>query len=358
MTHSRTRSLTACAACAAGLLLGASRTPAQVSGLDPYTRTVVTAPSRYWGYTYQPYADPISGPLHAAADAVRAGGDYLRAEGDYLTKKLEAASLREDVRQKKLVTRRQELEHWEWERDFRKNELNRQLERERERQVEYNRNFPSAAEITGAGPLVSLYDELKKRPDLPAEGSTKVEAEWLRQIHVTVSGRGNIGLLKGDKIIWPRLLFRPSFGDDRDRIEMLLERAKKLALAKDRDQEKLDQTLDGLESAVRACQARLDREIHDGVNDPDCNPRHQIEGLKFLRQVTDATFILEKPDAAYYLNPLQGNTVAELVGYMKKNGLTFAPATVGCERAYVALHRALADEVNRIKNQESPSNNR
>jgi len=353
MNHPRTRSLAACATCAAGLLLGASPALAQVSGLDPYTRTVVTAPSRYWGYTYVPYAQS---PLYAGAEAVRAGAEYLRAEGDFLVKKQEVASLREDVRQKKLVTRRQELEHWKWEREFRKNELNEQLERERERQVDYNRNFPSQTEIAGAGPLNSLCDELKKRPELPAAGSTKVEAEWLQHVHINSGGRGNVGMLKGDKVIWPRLLFRPSFADDRDKIEQLLDRAKRLALAKDRSQEEMAATLGDLESAVRACEARLDREIREGVGDPDCNPRHQIEGMKFLRKVTDATFILEKPDAAYYLTPLEGNTVAELVAYMKKNGLQFAPATLGCERYYYALHRALADEVSRIKNQETPSN--
>ena len=126
-----------------------------------------------------------------------------------------------------------------------------------------------------------------------------------------------------------------------------------LAVAKNRNEEQLAETLSGLESAVRAAQARLDQEIRAGVGDPDCNPRHQIEALKFLRQVTDATFILEKPDAAYYLAPPEGNTVAELVAYMKKNGLHFAPATVGGERYYVALHRAFADEVTRIKGSSS-----
>ena len=68
--------------------------------------------------------------------------------------------------------------------------------------------------------------------------------------------------------------------------------------------------------------------------------------------------MLERPDAAYYLTPLQGRTVAELVAHMKKNGVRFAAATVGCERYYVALHRALADEVTRLKGLETPSNSR
>jgi hypothetical protein len=68
-------------------------------------------------------------------------------------------------------------------------------------------------------------------------------------------------------------------------------------------------------------------------------------------------FGLEQPDAAYYLNPLQGRTVAELVDYMKKNGIRFAPATNGCERFYVSLHRALASEVTRLQSSSSSLKN-
>jgi hypothetical protein len=357
MTHPASRSIFPFAVCAAALLLGASHVPAQSPGLDPYGRVVVTRPSSYWGYTYVPYA--VQSPLSAAADAVRAGGEYLRAEGDFLVKKQEAALLREEVRQKKLETRRKELEHWEWERDFRAAAFTRDQERRRQVQVEYNRAFPAVGEIITAKPLDSLYDELQKRPELPAAGSTKVEVEWLARVHVTVSGRGNIGLLKGDKIVWPRLLLRPDFADHRDKIEQLLARGKELALAKERDQAEMAEVLDGLERAVRECDARLNQEIRRGESDPDCNPRHQIEVMSFLKQVIDATFILRKPEAAYYLTtPLEGKTVADLVAHMKKNGLRFAPATAGSERYYVALHRALADEVTRLKNLETPSNNR
>jgi hypothetical protein len=333
--------------CGAGLLLAL---PLLGRAADPYARVVVvTRPSPYWGYTYAPY---IESPLHGMADIVRSQGDWMRAHGDYLIKNQQASMLREKVRQEHLVTRAKELQYWEWERDFRTNEYNRQLERVRERQVVYNMNFPAVGEIITAKPLNSLRDELVKRPNLPAAGSTPVEAEWLAHIHVTVSGRDNIGLLKDDRILWPRLLFRKSFTEDREKVEQQMLRAKELALSTDRDQAEMARVLDDLEKTIRCCERRLDEEMRAGVEDPECSPRHQIDARKFFRQLTDTVFLLEKPDAAAYLAPLQGRTVAELVAHMKKNGLSFAPATVGCERYYVALHRALADEVTRIRQME------
>jgi hypothetical protein len=41
--------------------------------------------------------------------------------------------------------------------------------------------------------------------------------------------------------------------------------------------------------------------------------------------------------------------VAELVLGMKDKGLSFAPATAGSERSYLALHRALAEEWNQVR---------
>ena len=242
------------------------------------------------------------------------------------------------MRKKRLDVRREELEHWKWEREFRQEAMIEEQEKYRKGQVEINRRFPAVAEIITAAPLNSLYDELQGRRDLPAAGSTSVNPEWLAHIHVTVSGRGNIGLLKDEKIVWPRLLLRTNFIDHHDKSEDLLDRARKLALAPQRNQEELAEVLTSLDRAVRVCEEQLDQEIRTSVADPDCNPRHYIEGRRFLKQVVDTTFILEKPNAADFLVPLQGKTVAELVAHMKKKGLHFAPATVGCESSYVSLH--------------------
>jgi hypothetical protein len=332
------------AAGVAGLLLLAPRAPAQLPTSGPYRAAVVSMPSPYWGY----WRFGEAAMLHGAADVIR-------AQGEFIVNYEQARMQREEVRQKHMETRRKQMEQWEWERDFRLGALNREQKKFREEQVEFNRLYPSRAEVLTGQPLNVLFDDLQVR-QLAAEGSTPVQEEWLAQVHVTDGGRANIGLLKGEKITWPRLFLRGSFLEQRDKIDDLLAQAKKLARSRDRDQAEMGAVLDGLEAAVRECEARLDREIKNTVGDPDCNPRHYIEGRKFLKSVIDATFALQGSEAAFYLNPPEGKTVADLVGYMKKHGLRFAAATPGTERYYTALHRALADEVSRIRNMETPTN--
>jgi len=307
----------------------ASRSVAQpAENADPYKTVVVTAPSPYWGYTYSPY------------------GDLVRAEGDFLIKREQAGLLREQVRQEKLKTERMRLEHWEWKRDFLAGAANRERERVRKAEVERGRSFPPITEILAAIPLNNLLDELMKRPVLLTEGSTAVEAEWLAHVNITVDGRGNSGLLKEERIFWPELLLQPDFDIERKKIDQFLDLAKKEVLISSTLFQTHAQQLAALRQCVHASEQRV--RSWSKRDDSAWNPRHCVEAKRFLRQVSDAFVILEKPDPAYYFGPLHGKTVSELVAYMKKRGVRFAPATAGCEPYYVALHRALADEVTRL----------
>src|SRR5947209_3348074 len=80
---------------------------------NPYQYPVVQVPSPYWGYTYS-YHPAYGDYLHGAADVIRSQARFIVA-------KQEANILREKYFQEKFVTRRKEVEHWLWERDF-KNE--------------------------------------------------------------------------------------------------------------------------------------------------------------------------------------------------------------------------------------------
>src|SRR5262249_38607561 len=80
---------------------------AQPAATDPYRITIVTAPSPYWGYTRSPYGSY----LHGVADLTRANAEYL-------VRTQEAAQEREKTRRMKLETRKAELEHIRWEKNF------------------------------------------------------------------------------------------------------------------------------------------------------------------------------------------------------------------------------------------------
>lgn len=306
---------------------------------DPYRAVLVASPSPYWGYTYNPYASM----LHGAADVTRANGDYF-------IKTQAAALMREQVRRAKLETRRLQLEHWAWERDFRAEMDKRQRERIHKAYIERARTDPPQTEIVAAIPHNRIFDELRQRPDLPREGSVTVEAEWLSHIHASVDGHENMGLLKNDRIFWPQLLTRSDFRPTCERIEQLFAQAKVQVQS---DPRIARETLLELRRSVAACSKHLDEEWARDDVDPAWNLRHFTEANRFLKEdVRAAARTLERPDAAMLLKPLRGATVAELVAHMKKEGLRFAPATVGCERYYIALHRALADELTRLQQQE------
>jgi hypothetical protein len=77
-------------------------------------------------------------------------------------------------------------------------------------------------------------------------------------------------------------------------------------------------------------------------------PSDCVRASRFVRELRSALALLDSPDAGFYLlHTPRGKTVAELIEDMTKHGLTFAPATDGDERQYVALHQALAAECRR-----------
>src|SRR5207253_2076714 len=151
--------------------------------------------------------------------------------------------------------------------------------------VERGRNFPPLAEILAGTPLNNLLDELIKHPALPATDSTPVEAEWLAHAHVTVDGRGNIGLLKSDRIFWPQLLLRTDFASEREKIDQCLARAKTQALLSASHPESNMDVLRELRQRVASCRERITNELRSGADDPAWNMRHYVEAKRILNQL-------------------------------------------------------------------------
>jgi hypothetical protein len=330
--------------------------------------TIVT---RNWGYAYNPYG----GYLHGAAEVTRANADYL-------VRVQEAASLREDVRQKRLETRRKQLEHMAWEREFFVQERLRTLERNARTGLELATKYATATEIYGAGPLNEIRKALAASGKLGDGESTALDPRMLSKVHIAVAGGGNVGVLKDEAIFWPQLLNRAEFADDRKRLEDLLALAKHQAIERKRiedlleeaKQEKLDQKrIDELRDQLRKAQPPDTTEVRNLVaawsrrvddertrwyldrSDNGWRSGHFSEALRKLKEIDEAIRGLERPNAANYLKPLEAKTVAELVTYMEHNGLRFAAATDGGENAYMALHAAMAKEKERVIPYETPS---
>jgi hypothetical protein len=209
-------------------------------------------------------------------------------------------------------------------------------EKEFQRKLRLVRSQAGAASTTiwSASDLNVLLDDLKEHPDR-AGTNVALSQEVLSHINIVpAKGNGNAGLLKNSRR-WPELLQRESFQDERNRIEALipeLVRQAKAGAVKTSDLEALDQTV----SAMKEKLAGIIREVPD--------PQY-IRAKRFLVDLQGGIKVLHRPDAANYFNPIyspNAKTVRELVQYMNKNDLRFAPSTTGDEAAYLVFYRALA----------------
>ena len=305
------------------LLVPAAAAPAQTYE-DPYK--VIIAPRNYW------YGSPVA--------------DVIRAQGQFLIDVQQVNLMQQQVKREKLVTRRKELEHWAWERKF--IPLAFEEQKELSHRIEVRRIVKDArpAEIYSGAALNALRDELL-RPEAQSAGavSTPVQAEWLDHIHVT-GVVGNAGLLKANKIAWPLMIAgRPELAADRLAIEGDLADAKAAVL---RGETADPMLLIALRNKVDGLQARLASEVRGGGDERDWSPGQYVAARRSLNELKESLPILERPDAAYYLNPLKGNTVAEVMDHMKSNGVKFAAATIGDERFYTALYYAMREELARV----------
>ncbi len=290
----------------------------------------------YYGYL-DPYlyaANPYYGYLRGAADVTTANAQYQLI--------IQQARLeRERANQEHLVTRRRIIEEAEWERGRIPNP-----EKVREADIEAAlnraRRDPPLTEVWSARSLNALLHQLEAEQGRGAKGpNIPLDEETLKSINLTPAGsRANAGLLKDDgKLQWPRSLQDQEFTAARTRLSRLLEEAvQKLKFNPN------TAVPAGLVRDMQNDLAALNQRLDDRLN--DLSPSQFIEARRYLNQVGDAVAALSDPKVGTYLNQSwagKARNVAELVNYLARSGLRFAPATPGDEPAYTALYRALAD---------------
>jgi hypothetical protein len=295
----------------------------------------------YGGYGYYGYGsgyllatNPYNGYLRGAADVTTANAKY-----ELTTQR--ARQEREKANQEHLVTRRRIIEEAEWERGRIPNP-----EKVREADIEAAlnraRRDPPLTEVWSARSLNSLLNHAAAEQGRGVKGpNVPLDEETLKQINLTpADSRANAGLLKDDgKLSWPRSLQGEEFAEGRTRLSRLLEEAvQKLKFNPNAA------VPAGLVRDMTNDLDKLNQRLNDSVN--DLSPSQYIEARRYLNQVGDAVAALSDPKVGSYFNQSwagKAKNVAELVNYLSKSGLRFAPATPGDEPAYNALYRALAD---------------
>jgi hypothetical protein len=217
--------------------------------------------------------------------------------------------------------------------------LTPEQERERVQQANlaWSRSELSENETTSATALNILLADLQKlQARNPKGADVKLDPAILASINVVVgTTNGNIGVLKhGGQIPWTALLREPEFNTERGRIDGAAIKAIDEAIAG--QAVNVQDLSDGL--------AAMHRHLADKIQEVPA-PEY-IRAKRLLDSLDDAVKVLREPDAGNYFNRVytaQGKTVAELVRYMTRADLRFAPAMPGDEAAYLVLQRALVE---------------
>jgi hypothetical protein len=297
--------------------------------LSPYSNP-------YMASMYGGYYDPYSGYL-------RGGADVINAQSNFMTSMQQAYLTREQVRSEHVANRRKIFDEYLYER-----EKTPTPEEERQRhqleQLNRSRNNPPVTEIWSGKSLNDILADLRKLPvKLPQAGQLvnvqqlPLDDEGLKHINVT-QGTGNIGLLKNDgHLTWPVALNGPDFKEPRERMNSLAQAAVRQAEFNGH----VDPgTIEQLSNDVANLQEQLRK------NGGDLPFGVYTEAKTFLNNLDSAITALRQPDVGNYFTgkfAVKAKTVPELVDFMTKQGLQFAPAIPGDEGAYVALHQALAN---------------
>jgi hypothetical protein len=358
----------------AAVVRAASSYPPYTSGYNPYAATYNSAASPYTpsGSSYiNPYAGGYgssyvgttttagygtnssstgSNPYTANADPY---GGFLRGSAEVVSSqgKLEidlqkANVTREQARQAHIDTRRRLFDEIMYERAHTPSYNDIQ----EKRIASDTRRAQLSAPITEVWSGRSLNDLLNDAARLYGKDvfgpRIDLDLETLKQINVVGGSKvaGNIGILRDEgRLAWPIGLkeLKPVKGMEEtpDEIREFLNRKARTAV---------EQAVNGAVAAgmikdMRSAVAKLYRALAKNVN--KLPTADYIEAKRFLNNFDEAITILTRPDLASYFNQTytaKGKTVRDLINYMTKKGLAFAPAVAGDEAAYQALYQALA----------------
>lgn len=212
------------------------------------------------------------------------------------------------------------------------------------RLLERVQKTPSAAEIQSGKSLNILLDDLVKFNNQQIKGPTiNLDEDVLKLVNITGAGSGsaNIGLLRDSgRVNWPGAFDNKEVISEKDRNDLTLE-AKQLYELAATGQPNVN-IVRNVESALQTLRKNLTKQVD---NVPS---KSYLEGQRFLDDFDAAVVAVKKGDVVLNLDFQQKfvkdgkRSTQELVEYMGGKGLRFAPASVGDDRAYVALQGALS----------------
>jgi hypothetical protein len=279
-------------------------------------------------YGYYP-SNPYGGYLSGKADLVNA-----RANASVTYQQARLAS--NDAYNAELQTRRAVFNEAAYERGQTMNSQ-QVYEQKQIDALRRARNDPPLNEIWAADSLNAMFTDIKKAHAYGVRGPVvPLDPGTLKHINLTtgVTSSGP-GILKdGPKLTWPVVLRDDRFQATRTVVDIqtakAVEQAKKGAV----DPELISQVRETLETMKVILKQMV----------KDVSPGPYMDGKRYLGELDQSYVALKSPDVANYFNgrwSAQGATVFDLVEYMTKNGLQFAPANSGDQSFYTAFYHSL-----------------
>jgi hypothetical protein len=299
-------------------------------GIDPLTGQPTGGGYSANPYSYNPYSGGYGIPPEAAA---------LMAYGQLGLDQEKARILRETANQARLDTRKKVSDTLAY---LRANEYTFTKEQAdiAKRLLDRSQKTPTQTEITTGKSLNVLLKDLVAFNNQELKGPTvMLDEDVLRLTNVSGPGSsGNIGLLRNNgQFTWPSAFDSKDVISEKDRKDLNLETAQLYDQARVGTPDA--NLLRNVETSVRALRANLKKVTTLPSNS-------YLEGQRFLDDFDAAVLALKKGDLALNLDFQKfaqgGKSVQELVDYLGKKGLQFAPASTGDDRAYVALQAALS----------------
>jgi hypothetical protein len=278
-----------------------------------------------------------AGPGVGYGSALQGLASYTQAAGRYWIDIQQARLMREQVHQTQIETARRRIQFEQWYESVRPT-AGKMLENERRSEVERARRDANDGEVTSGRALNALLGSIRGAGKVSNPPNIPVDAALLRQVNLSGgSSSGNVGMLKdGVKLSWPDGLMDPSYDEARKRLTRNLRNAVDMA-------KEGDPITPALLKDIRADYNAINNKLSEGGQD-DVSAQQYMEARRFLTQLNASINALRDPNVSKYFNKTwdaKGNTVAELVDHMTREGLTFAPAAPGQEAAYRALYPAL-----------------
>jgi len=302
---------------------------------------------------------PASARGEGIPDIIRALGE---AAGEYEVAHASTMLIHEDLKIKKLETRKAELQHMRYVREFNFQwavegaELRQEFRQEMNALAGLDANHN---EILTGRALNLLLDELSRRNEqTPLSTSRELNAEHLPFLNLTgpKAGSGHFGVLNRGKLIWPMYLRGEHLRLQREGVELLLARVMREA--------ENGEGGDGYQAlilAVNQLTQQVKQDPRKRLTDPTFSYYYWASANDYLKQLDQAILAIDRPNFRSYLQKLQAKTVVELVAEMKGRGARFGPATSGDEEAYLGVYRAMRDEtieLRKLNRRESSVNPR